>query len=343
MNSTWIDFLTTQGAVISERSIQHFGAPNDELKAAKTQTVIADLSHFSIIAAKGDDSETFLQGQITNSIKKLTGNNWQLNGYCTPKGRLLASFLIWKQQDRYQIQIHHTLRESIQKRLTMFVLRSKVKITDSSEETIRIGIAGPLARQLIETTLGSSSPQPKQIATCTQGIILGLGENRFELSLAPEHAQDIWQTLKQQAMPVGSDTWNWLSVQAAEPIVYKQTQEEFVPQMVNFDLVDGVDFKKGCYTGQEIVARTQYLGKLKKRMYLGNVTTSNNVNPGDHLFSADFDGQASGMVVNAAPAPDGGVDILAVIQISSAANETIHLHSPDGPALRLTELPYTLA
>jgi folate-binding protein YgfZ len=132
---------------------------------------------------------------------------------------------------------------------------------------------------------------------------------------------------------VGSACWDWLTIQAGIPVILPATQEQFVPQMVNFELLGGVNFKKGCYPGQEIVARMQYLGKLKRRMYRAHLTSP--AQAGDEVYSADMAGQASGMIVNVAPAPDGGFDVLVVLQISSRENETIHWQSLAGEAMKI--------
>ena len=123
-------------------------------------------------------------------------------------------------------------------------------------------------------------------------------------------------------------------------MIVAATQEQFVPQMVNYEALGGVSFQKGCYPGQEIVARSQYLGKLKRRMVLAHADTP--AAPGDSLYSADLGEQASGTVVNAAPAPDGGYDLLAVAQVESARTQTLHLGRPDGAALTLKPLPYAV-
>ena len=136
--------------------------------------------------------------------------------------------------------------------------------------------------------------------------------------------------------------WDWLSIRAGIPFILPATQEQFVPQMVNFELIDGVSFKKGCYPGQEIVARMQYLGKLKRRMYLAHIDGNEAPQPGDELFSADMEGQASGMIVNAALAPDSGYDVLAVVQTSSQETQTVHWKSLQGAALEFLSLPYPL-
>jgi len=132
--------------------------------------------------------------------------------------------------------------------------------------------------------------------------------------------------------------WRWLDIRAGVPLITAATQDRFVPQMINLELIGGVSFSKGCYTGQEIVARSQYLGKLKRRMFLANVDAT--AAAGDNLFGEDLGDQVGGAVVNAEPSPEGGYDLLAVLQTGTRENSTVHLKSLDGPALRFLPLPY---
>jgi folate-binding protein YgfZ len=172
------------------------------------------------------------------------------------------------------------------------------------------------------------------------GTVIRVGEDKFVLVLLPEQAATVWQALRPLATPVGAPVWDWLRLNAGIPMIVAATQEQFVPQMVNLEAIGGVSFQKGCYPGQEIVARSQYLGKLKRRMFLAQVDAE--AAPGDALYSADFEGQTTGTIVNAAPSPLGGFDVLAVAQIESAQTQTLHLKSADGAALRLKPLPYAL-
>jgi hypothetical protein len=174
----------------------------------------------------------------------------------------------------------------------------------------------------------------------TLATTIRLADNRFEIVVQPPHAADLWDRLAKEARPVGAPVWDWLEIRAGIPVITAATQDQFVPQMVNLDLVGGVSFQKGCYPGQEIVARTHYLGRVKRRMYLARAYGRIAPAPGVELYSQDLDGQPSGMVVNAAPAPDGGFDLLAVIQTASAASQPVRLGAPDGPVLDLEPLPY---
>ena len=311
------------------------------LDTLQTGAVFADLAPLGLIAFSGEDTTTYLQGQLTNDVRKLAAGAAQYSGFCSPKGRLLASFLLWNQDGATYMQLAGDLQETIQKRLSMFILRSKVKARDARPEVIRIGIAGKHAAHLIESTLGALPSADMSVVHTPAGSVIRLTAERYQIIASPESAAILNTTFSREASQIDYSTWQWLEIRAGIPTILPATQEQFVPQMVNFDLTNSVNFQKGCYTGQEIVARTQYLGKLKRRMYLVHSDTA--AVPGDELYSADMEGQASGMIVNAQAAPDGGWDALAVIQISSADAHPIHLKSLDGARLAIEPLPYSLA
>jgi folate-binding protein YgfZ len=179
-----------------------------------------------------------------------------------------------------------------------------------------------------------------EVATTPGAIAIRLPVDRYEVLLSTDHAPAALARLKGATEPRVPAYWEWLDLQAGVPTITEPTREAFVPQMANLDLIGGLSFSKGCYPGQEIVARMHYLGRLKQRMYLAHVTTDAPPQPGDKLYSTDLGTQASGTVVNAAPSPTGGYDLLAVMQIESADQQAMHWKTPDGPVLEMLELPY---
>ncbi len=343
MIASWQDFLTRHGARIADSRVLDFGNPNGELAAAQTGTVLADLSQLGLLAFSGEETAEFLQSQFTNDVRGLHRDDAAWNGYCSPKGRMLANFLMWKNGADTCLQMSGDIREAVLKRLKMFVLRAKTLGRDATDEHVRLVLAG---RQAESALLAAGLPQPgaaMKTAANENGLVVQLDAGKFVLMLSPDKAQSIWSALAQHATPAGAAAWDWLRLSNGIPMITAATQEEFVPQMINWEVLGGVSFQKGCYPGQEIVARTQYLGRLKRRMYLAHLDGGDLPAPGDNLYTPDMDGQASGMVVNAAPAPDGGFDLLVVAQIESvAAGQPIRLKSPDGAALRLKSLPYAL-
>jgi hypothetical protein len=337
---SWKTYLESVGAVFDGHTVLHFGNAAHERDAAASGTIVADLSQLGVVAFNGEDTATFLQGQLTNDVRALHANSAQWSGYCNPKGRLLGNFLMWRHGDDTCLQMSGDIVSSVQKRLSMFIMRAKVKARDASDETVRLVVAGAAAQAAVQAAMGVLPAAAMTTAVAEPGLVVRVGHDKFVLSVAPEAALAVWQALCQSATPVGAPVWDWLRLNAGIPMIVAATQEQFVPQMVNLEAIGGVNFQKGCYPGQEIVARSQYLGKMKRRMFLAHVDAT--AAPGDSLYSADFPGQATGSVVNAAPAPSGGCDILVVAQIESAHTQTLHLQAADGTPLTLKPLPYAL-
>ncbi|MBW8078711.1 MAG: folate-binding protein [Gallionella sp.] len=349
MNPEWQDFLTRHHAHIDAGVVQHFGDRDAELGTTAHSTVLCDLSQFGTLRVSGEDAQSFLQNLLSNDIRLVDTSHAQLSSFNTAKGRMLAIFLIWQSGGDYFLQLPRSLCATMQKKLSMYVLRSKVKIEDASEQQASIGLSGNEAAKLLHDHIFNIIPQ--DIFAVQQGVhqggnasghisVIRLGDTRFQISTSAQYATELWSRLCIEARPVGAPCWDWLNIRAGIPVIEPNTQEEFVPQMANLDALGGINFKKGCYPGQEIVARMHYLGKLKRRMYLAHLTGDAVPQAGEELFSADMAGQASGMIANAAPAPNGGYDILAVIQTASAESTTVHTAS--GVALEFLTLPYTI-
>jgi len=340
MNQVWQDFLATQYANIEDGVVQHFGDVASERSTAKTCTVICDLSQFGLIKVTGEDAQGFMQNLFSSDVREVSAQHAQISSFNTAKGRMLATFLIWKTGDDYFLHLPRSLHGMIQKKLSMYVLRSKVAISDASNELVCLGLAGIEAEALVDECFASVPQDAMAAVHDKHGSVIRLGNDRFQIVTSPEQAPALWKCLNDGARPAGSVCWDWRNIRAGVPVILPATQEQFVPQMANLELIGGVSFKKGCYPGQEIVARMQYLGKLKRRMYLAHVEGP--AQAGDELYSEEMSGQSCGMVVNAAAAPDGGYDLLAVVQISSHDAHPVHLGSLDGEVLQFEALPYSL-
>lgn len=335
----WHTFLASQDAVISDHAVSHFGDLQAELATAANGNVLADLSHLSLLKLSGEDAVTFLQGQVTNDIKQLNGGNSQYAGYCNPKGRLIALFLAYAQDGHLYLQLDSRLAEAITKRLRMYVLRSKVVIEDVSAATIRLGIAGKNADAALAALFSQLPNTAHQLVASENGVLIRLPgpSPRYELVVDRTRAEKIWEQLKAELQPVGKPAWEWLEIQAGIPDIQPGAQEEFVPQMVNLDVLGGISYKKGCYTGQEIVARTHYLGKVKRRTQLAHQTGETQPNPGDDVVLES--GEAAGKIVRSAPSPAGGYDVLAELRLESLQSGIL---SCNGSPLALSHLPYSL-
>ena len=298
---------------------------------------ISDLSHFGLIRVSGADARTFLQGQLTNDIHGVTAERAQISSYCSPKGRMLGSFWIFQRGDDLFLQLPKERLDAVLKRLRMFVLRARVLIEDASDTLARFGIAGGCAAALLPVV----PAEDKASTTRDEITIIRMPGDRarFEIVGPETLLKPIWDHAAAQAVPTNADFWALMDIRAGTPNVFEETVEAFVPQMTNLQLIDGVSFSKGCYTGQEVVARMQYLGKLKRRMYRARIESSERPAPGSEIFGSDGD-QAVGRIVDAAPSPDGGFEALAVLQISSAEAGELRLGDTAGPTITLLDLPY---
>ena len=340
MNTDWQNFLTEHHARIADGVVQHFGDQDAELNATAHHTVLCDLSQFDTLRVSGEDAQTFLQNLLSNDIRNTDGTHAQLSSFNTAKGRMLAVLLIWREGEDYLLQLPITILEPMRKKLSMYVLRAKVKLSDASHERVSLGVAGVRAEAILRDLLGGLPQENLSCLATEQAHVLKINDTRYQLDTTPQHAAKLWTAINVDAQAVGSVCWDWLNICSGLPVIVPKTQEEFVPQMANLDVIGGINFKKGCYPGQEIVARMHYLGKLKRRMYLAHLACPDAPQAGDELFSADMEGQASGMIANAAPAPDGGYDILAVIQTASV--ESAVVRTAAGVALEFLTLPYAL-
>ena len=347
MNPDWKQFLEQQGAILDADRVQHFGNAAAELSSTARSPVLCDLGQYGTLRASGEDAQSFLQNMLSNDIREVDASRAQLSSLNSPKGRMLATMLIWRSGSDYLLQLPRVLCEPMRKKLSMYVLRAKVKISDASDEIVSLGLSGENAKKILEKQFGEFPQQPLGFIDTGRAGVLKFNDTRFQISTTAQHAQALWQSLSQHAQPVGSVCWDWLNIRSGIPVILPQTQEQFVPQMANFELIGGINFKKGCYPGQEIVARMQYLGKPKRRMYLAHIDGSHldiseAPRPGDELFSAEMENQSSGMIANASPSPDGGFDMLAVLQTSSRESQTVHWKSLQGEALQFLPLPYLL-
>jgi tRNA-modifying protein YgfZ len=314
-------------------------APAADLAAALKRPVLAPLPELGVIAVTGADAGAFLQLQLTND-SSAARDQVARNGYCTAKGRLLAVFDHWSDGETHALQLPREILAPVMKRLSMFVLRSRARLSDAGEDWTSFGLMGPGAALVLER---AGLPVPEIGATAqARGLRIWhqsdgtRGTERFML-IGPHATASIWSDQLGPVTAVDSGVWWWSQIDAGVPIVIGATQERFVPQMINLEVLGGVNFKKGCYPGQEVVARSQYLGKLRRRMHLAHV--SGTAQAGTDLFVRG-ETQAVGTVVIAAAAPGGGMDLLFECPLD-AASKPLHIAS-DGDLLVPRALPYAI-
>lgn len=343
--SAWRDFLTQQGAQFDAESNDVLGFGPDAPAPQSLESFMAPLTGLGLIAATGEEAASFLHGQLTNDVQHLDSNAARLAGYCSPKGRLLATLLIWRDAQTIYLQLPRSLQPAIQKRLQMFIMRAKAKLADASTEYAVLGLVGPAAANALAEWFPVLPAAPYDKLDNSHGSLIRMadaaGSARYQWIAPVDTLTAAWPKLTQHLKPTASLAWRLADIRAGVPGIVAATQEQFVPQMINFELIGGVNFKKGCYPGQEIVARSQYLGKLKRRTMLATIDSAA-AQAGQEVFAAADPGQPCGMVVNAEALDDGHA--LALVEMKlAAADDTVHLGAADGPALHFHALPYELA
>jgi len=293
---------------------------------------VCRLADRGVIRASGADAASFLQGQLTNDVAGLDHRTAFLAGFCSAKGRLQASFVVWRPAtDEFLLSCPREVLAPTLKRLSMFVLRAKCKLTDASDEVSVFALAGPAAAARLEGT----AVWKVQAGEATTLVRLpdAAGARRAWLVATAGAEADV-----AAVEPMTPETWRWLEVESGIVTIEAATVDRFVPQMVNFEIVGGVDFQKGCYPGQEVVARSQYRGTTKRRTLLFDCDTVPAA--GQDVYATAAANEPAGTVANAAPHPRrGGGSALVEVRLA-AAGDDLRLGAPDGPLLTRRELPY---
>lgn len=290
------------------------------------------LHHLGFIQVQGADADAFLQGQFSNDIALLTPKRAQLSSYNSPKGRMLAVLQLVRTQNGITLELERSMLDATLKRLRMFVLRSKVTLTDAGTEVATLGLSG---NEAVATLTAAGLPAPAQVFDCAQHGELNVMRRcgtlpRFSIQGPASAISALQKQLAAQIPVADADSWRRLDIIAGVPTVLPQTSDHFVPQMANLDLLGGISFNKGCYTGQEIVARLHYLGQLKRRMFHCR-TMATEIEPGTSIYDSSSE-QAVGEVAQTASA-HGGSLLSVVLQLAHATSENLHLGTPSGPAL----------
>lgn len=344
MNENWKTFLQQNGASQDNNGLFIFNDGFNDCQLADNSDIICDLSHFSTVVFAGPDAAEFMQGQFTNDVNKVSETHSQLSGFCNNKGRMIANFRLFKNQQNYFISIKNDLVERSINHLQNYVLRAEVAIQEVSEQLVHLGISGSNADSLLSPYIDNLSTEVNSVSYNDNYIVIRVaGQSpRYEIFCSFEQAKSLWESASEHASIVNGACWDYLNIKNGLPFIDSHTSEEFVPQMVNMDLVDGVSFNKGCYTGQEIVARTHYLGKQKRRTYRISITSDSIPETGDQLATeSSTENQYTGTLVTVYPVAKNQFEALAVIQIQAAEEEKLKLKNAEAE-ITLLDLPYSL-
>jgi len=330
MNPDWQIFLSTQAISVNE--------------GTATQEFISDLSHLSIIEITGQDAVEFLNGQFTINIKQLAKNHLQFSAWCNPKGQVKTTFFIYRHKTGFNILLPAELKDSFLKQLQMYIMRANVKLIDKSDVLVRVGIQTNNNKLLAEST-GSLPEQEGGITIqnglhCLHTFSSENNSQRYIFIGSIEKLTNLWQEFLRHSTAMDTATWKLLDIQAGYPWLSQQTTEKLLPQMLNLDLIDGLDYQKGCYPGQEIIARLHFRGQLKRSLYLATCSVDVRPEIADRLYANDHE-NSIGIVINAQVYEDKYY-LLAVIEKELIENH-LSLHEPNGAALTIQTLPYKYA
>lgn len=339
----WQDISAITEFDFTSGRITHLAPQSDNADCAQGfYTVLGDMAVFS---ASGDDAASFLHGQLSNDVERLPQGPVRRAAYCTAKGRMITSFSYWKNSDTIYLQCDANQQPAVQKRLQMFVLRSKVKLASLAENLIPLGLGGAKAEALLTTYFAALPAIGEHVHDAANGMLLRHEDAgavaRYQWLVPAEQFAAVWQALKNTLVLSNSSDWYLGDILSGVSRVVAATQEVFVPQMINFELTGGVNFRKGCYPGQEIVARSQYLGKLKRRSFLASVAETG-LNAGQELFNPASPEQPCGHIVNVELLNAGESLLLAEMTMADAEQGDIRVGAADGPALQFRELPYVI-
>lgn len=342
MLTEWQTFLQSQGAHIENNNVLDFGEPAQEATVAIDGNIITDLSFLSVIKVTGTDATSFLHGQFSSDIQNMPEGSVQLSAWCNPKGQVILNFIITQLDDSFFLVCPEEMKEPFIKRLRMYVLRANVTIEDCSMSLPCIGI-----KQADDEAVNSSSLN--QITTTGTAVRIGNlillpipHNNDRRLVIGPAKSlQETWSELSPEFTPVGSDYWRLFDILDGLPWVLATTTESFLPQLLNMDQLQAVSFNKGCFPGQEVVARLQHRGKVKQRLLIATVENGTDITPGANIYQ-DGDGQSAGTIINIANHPGEGLFALVVLDIDHGSPNQLHLKNNNARFIRISPPSYLM-
>ncbi|AXE30966.1 hypothetical protein DK842_14380 [Chromobacterium phragmitis] len=339
MDAFWNDWLVGHGLRRDESGEASLEEHMAQLAALENGSTLAPLYNFAVIRVEGEDAQTFLQGQLSNDIRDVSESRAQYSTYSTAKGRMLASFLIWAHGGAYYLMTAADIAETVAKRLAMFVLRSKVKVMLDDSWSL-LGLSGNSARAALQKHFPAIDQiDSLQCAGQSQAVLIALPNGTYLLALGSGCSVGKELAQEEGLSPILPAAWALKDIQAGIAWVTRATQEQFVAQMANMELIGAVNFKKGCYPGQEIVARSQYLGKMKRRMF--KVAFDSALAVGAKLYSPQLPDQSVGMMAAVCRLGEREFLGLAVAQ-SQTWDAGIFADESHTVALRRLELPYAI-
>lgn len=343
MNPQWQQFLSEQGAIFEDNDgvveISGFEPSNANATSPNKLTAIGAKG---VISVTGRDAKKFLQGQLTCNLDDVDEQHTVLGALCSYQGKTITNFRVLLDQDTCYLIMHASLIETVMNYLKKYIAFSKAEMSDVSDQFVLIGCWGEQIEQILQSELGLSHFAVNEVRPSKLGLAVHITDTEpcFEFMSSLADGQKLWGKISGQCEKVPSRQWMLTNIRNGFAEISAATSEQFIPQMLNLDLIGAISFKKGCYTGQEIIARSHYLGKQKRRMFRLRSPSGVSVKPGMEIFVGGTP-QPAGKVINAAVCEDGGYEILAILKVQSR-NDLLHLEQPNTEKLSLLSLPYAI-
>jgi folate-binding protein YgfZ len=306
------------------------------------QTYFCPLDHFGSLSLTGQDANKFLQGQITCDVNIVTQSMGQAGAYCTPKGNVIANFDLVLHGDALLLHMPSTMVAAVQKAMAKYIVFSKAQLTDASNDWHRLAVWGDDAAACIQDAFGSAPDKRLKIVQNEHSLAWSNNANNDEFIVYchPDAKASVTAILEQKASLGAVHTWETRQINQALVYITPDISDSYVPQMLNLQATGAIDFKKGCYTGQEIVARMQYLGKLKRHLFIGQVTTHSVLEVGQQIDASKR--KNVGRITSLAKTSDNTYSFTAVINRTEAQEDQLHLHDQEEATISLSPLPYTI-
>jgi len=332
----WQDFLQQQGyASLPQGGIGHTNS------SSNAKAYVTDLSNYSSLTLCGADASQFLQGQLTCNMDHLSAEQGLAGAYCTPKGSVIANFDVLQFENNIVLHMAADVAESVHNALAKYIVFSKAELHHQKHNWVRLGLWGDSAHAALQKITQVPTGE-RQLSYFDDGFVFcaNVEQQRFVIYCQPEAAMDLWLQLAKDACPASTAMWEVSQIKDGMIYVNQESSQHYVPQMLNLQEMGAINFQKGCYTGQEIVARMQYLGKLKRHLYIGRITSPTALQIGMQI---DASGRPNiGRITSLAQVAAEHYWFTAVINIKEAENESLCVADIDNSMIELEPLPYDI-
>lgn len=344
MRARFHEALAARGARVEGARVVGFrgAGSRDEARLARTAPIVADLSHRALVRATGPEAEHYLQNQLTNDVREIAAGKTRFGAYCMPKGRVLGLFRLFRAQGAIHLECPEDAKDRAIARLRMMILRAKVALEDAENELLRLGVCGPDASERLASALDVPCPVDETVIEAAGVVVMALPGPTPRFMIAGDDGALVPlfdRLVAAGSTPVGANAWDLAEIEDGLPRVHAETQEAFLPQFLDLEALHGLSYTKGCFPGQEVVARTHYLGRTVRTLVRGTVDAEPPA-PGTPLRVLREDGDREGGVVAAAALAVSGSALLAVCPVEDVeAGRPFRLGAADGPEFLLAATP----